>query len=230
MSVQQAVCTHCRARLRLLKRVVIGTRVRCPKCRKPFTIDDRPSPDGPESLRPAQASRQRMPLLRKLIYAGVAVTAFICLMAAGSLAYRTGLFDQSYNSKALVKPDTGGVASVSPPKAASAKHPGGGFLGGARAQEESLARSSGLYACINGNPMYDHHKAHGDAMYTDYAIYSPDPLCPTADNTDKTPSGSILIDFRNACSKWPVFHSGKLESKRRTASFSAALCPSWFVK
>src|SRR5262245_47594564 len=34
---------------------------------------------------------------------------------------------------------------------ASAKHPGGGFLGGARAQEESLARSSGLYACLRGN-------------------------------------------------------------------------------
>src|SRR5205814_6023280 len=57
---------------------------------------------------------------------------------------------------------------------ASAKHPGGGFLGGARAQEESLARTSGLYACINGNPMYAFHQAHSDAMYTDYAIYSPD--------------------------------------------------------
>lgn len=57
---------------------------------------------------------------------------------------------------------------------ASAKHPGGGFLGGARAQEESLARSSGLYACINGNPMYAFHQAHGDALYTDYVIYSPD--------------------------------------------------------
>jgi uncharacterized protein (TIGR02452 family) len=57
---------------------------------------------------------------------------------------------------------------------ASAKHPGGGFLGGARAQEESLARSSGLYASIRGNPMYDFHKAGGDAIYSDYAIYSPD--------------------------------------------------------
>lgn len=57
---------------------------------------------------------------------------------------------------------------------ASAKHPGGGFLGGALAQEESLARSSGLYACINGNPMYAFHQAHSDAMYSDYAIYSPD--------------------------------------------------------
>jgi len=57
---------------------------------------------------------------------------------------------------------------------ASAKHPGGGFLGGALAQEESLARSSGLYACIAGNPMYAYHQAQGDALYSDYAIYSPD--------------------------------------------------------
>ncbi|MFD0589016.1 TIGR02452 family protein [Paenibacillus sp. GCM10027627] len=31
---------------------------------------------------------------------------------------------------------------------ASAKNPGGGFLNGTRAQEESLARSSGLYPAI----------------------------------------------------------------------------------
>src|SRR5690348_12982156 len=30
---------------------------------------------------------------------------------------------------------------------ASAKHPGGGFLSGAQAQEESIARSSALYHC-----------------------------------------------------------------------------------
>jgi uncharacterized protein (TIGR02452 family) len=57
---------------------------------------------------------------------------------------------------------------------ASAKHPGGGFLGGARAQEESLARSSGLYACLVGNAMYDFHKVQGDPMYSNYAIYAPD--------------------------------------------------------
>lgn len=57
---------------------------------------------------------------------------------------------------------------------ASAKHPGGGFLNGARAQEESLARSSGLYACLAGNEMYEFHRARGDAMYSNYAIYSPD--------------------------------------------------------
>lgn len=57
---------------------------------------------------------------------------------------------------------------------ASAKNPGGGFQSGARAQEESLARSSALFACLDGNEMYDFHRARKDPMYTDYAIYSPD--------------------------------------------------------
>ena len=56
---------------------------------------------------------------------------------------------------------------------ASAKSPGGGFLNGARAQEEYLARSSCLYQCIRWNPMYAFHRANDDPLYTDYAIYSP---------------------------------------------------------
>jgi uncharacterized protein (TIGR02452 family) len=57
---------------------------------------------------------------------------------------------------------------------ASAKHPGGGFLGGSRAQEESLARSSALYVCIEGSPLYAYHQRSGDPMYSHYALYSPD--------------------------------------------------------
>src|SRR5208283_225998 len=56
---------------------------------------------------------------------------------------------------------------------ASAKSPGGGFLNGALAQEEYLARSSCLYQCIRSNPMYAFHRANNDPLYTDYAIYSP---------------------------------------------------------
>src|SRR5215203_1159690 len=37
---------------------------------------------------------------------------------------------------------------------ASAKNPGGGFLGGAQAQEESLARSSSLHACLERHITY----------------------------------------------------------------------------
>ena len=57
---------------------------------------------------------------------------------------------------------------------ASAKNPGGGFLSGARAQEESLARASGLYAMLLGDPMYDHHRSRKDPMYTTWVIYCPD--------------------------------------------------------
>jgi uncharacterized protein (TIGR02452 family) len=67
---------------------------------------------------------------------------------------------------------------------ASATNPGGGFLGGARAQEESIARSSGLYACLVGQAMYEFHRARHDPMYSHYAIYSPDvPVFRTDDGT-----------------------------------------------
>jgi uncharacterized protein (TIGR02452 family) len=56
---------------------------------------------------------------------------------------------------------------------ASATHPGGGFLSGARAQEEYLTRSSCLFECIRSNPMYDYHRKNYDPLYTDYVIYSP---------------------------------------------------------
>jgi uncharacterized protein (TIGR02452 family) len=57
---------------------------------------------------------------------------------------------------------------------ASAKNPGGGFLGGSQAQEESLARSSGLYACLKGNKMYSINKQlKSNGLYSDCLIYSP---------------------------------------------------------
>ncbi len=57
---------------------------------------------------------------------------------------------------------------------ASAKNAGGGFLGGAQAQEEALARSSALYPCLLTQPAYyDRNRANGSALYLDLAIYSP---------------------------------------------------------
>ncbi|MFD0688913.1 TIGR02452 family protein [Actinomadura fibrosa] len=58
---------------------------------------------------------------------------------------------------------------------ASAKNPGGGFLNGAHAQEEGLARSSGLYASLRAaGEFYDFHRAQRDLLYSDHMIYSPD--------------------------------------------------------
>lgn len=58
---------------------------------------------------------------------------------------------------------------------ASARHPGGGFLQGSQAQEESLARASGLYACIAPfRKMYDTNAHFPSCLYTDHMIYSPD--------------------------------------------------------
>lgn len=57
---------------------------------------------------------------------------------------------------------------------ASAKNPGGGFLGGAQAQEESLARSSSLYPCLTAHSaMYEFNRRGSSCFYSDQMIYSP---------------------------------------------------------
>lgn len=57
---------------------------------------------------------------------------------------------------------------------ASAKNPGGGFLNGAQAQEESLSRASGLYPCIvQMEEMYAYHRRLKTCLYSDYMIFSP---------------------------------------------------------
>lgn len=57
---------------------------------------------------------------------------------------------------------------------ASARRVGGGFLGGARAQEEDLCRASALYRCLETQrAYYDANRAAPDALYTDHHIWSP---------------------------------------------------------
>jgi uncharacterized protein (TIGR02452 family) len=57
---------------------------------------------------------------------------------------------------------------------ASARNPGGGFQNGAQAQEEAIARSSALYACLRtADEFYTHHRTNTDLRYSDRVIYSP---------------------------------------------------------
>ena len=91
----------------------------------------------------------------------------------------------SFNTKTIVTPDDTVTAIFnhnSPDKLAvlnfaSAKRPGGGFLSGANAQEESLARSSTLICSIGNDAakvMYEtNQRRDTKGIYTDAMLFSP---------------------------------------------------------
>lgn len=93
---------------------------------------------------------------------------------------------------------------------ASAKNPGGGFLRGAQAQEESLARSSGLYKSLLKCPeYYDYHRGNRSLLYSDRMIYSPG--CPVFKKDDGTLlSTSYIVDFITS----PAPNAGEIENKQ----------------
>jgi uncharacterized protein (TIGR02452 family) len=67
-----------------------------------------------------------------------------------------------------------GVTDVVVLNFASARNPGGGFLTGAKAQEEDLARCSALYDCLLTQPRYyEANRATRSLLYTDHLTYSP---------------------------------------------------------
>lgn len=69
---------------------------------------------------------------------------------------------------------SGGLADVVALNFASAKNPGGGFLSGAKAQEEDLSLCSALYACqLKAPAYYAANRACDSLLYTDHIIYSP---------------------------------------------------------
>lgn len=79
---------------------------------------------------------------------------------------------------------------------ASAKNPGGGFLNGSQAQEESLARSSALYASqMQAFEFYERHRGKASCLYSDAMILSPD--CPIFRDDDdsllETPQVATFI-------------------------------------
>lgn len=67
-----------------------------------------------------------------------------------------------------------GVVDVAALSFASARNPGGGFVTGAKSQEEDLARASALYPCLLTQwPYYQANREERSFVYTDHLIYSP---------------------------------------------------------
>lgn len=96
---------------------------------------------------------------------------------------------------------------------ASARRPGGGFLNGAAAQEESLARSSALYSSLTKHPdFYAAHQHPRDPRYSDRMIYSPD--CPVfRDDDGDLLSEPFAVDFITSAAP----NAGALSSRVRRA-------------
>ena len=93
---------------------------------------------------------------------------------------------------------------------ASAKNPGGGFLKGSQAQEESLARASGLYACINPlQGYYESNRLTRSCLYTDHMIYSPD-VPVFRDDDDILMERPVRVSFLTA----PAANAGAIRSNQ----------------
>lgn len=76
---------------------------------------------------------------------------------------------------------------------ASARNPGGGFLNGAQAQEESLARASALHACQQAaSQFYAFHRRQPDPRYSDRVIYSPSVPVFRSDDGDLLPRPHLV--------------------------------------
>ena len=91
--------------------------------------------------------------------------------------------------------------------------PGGGFLSGARAQEEALCRSSALFATLEGDAMYTAHSERPRGYdSTDWAILSPS--VPVFRSDDGKPLDRFwMLDFISSAA--PVAKRvGKPESAR----------------
>lgn len=97
--------------------------------------------------------------------------------------------------KAIFQAINSGKENVGVLNFASAKNPGGGFLNGATAQEESLARVSGLYATqLMNQDYYIINRKTDSMMYTDYMIYSKDVVFIKDDNL-KLIKNPITVDI-----------------------------------
>lgn len=93
---------------------------------------------------------------------------------------------------------------------ASARNPGGGFLNGSHAQEESLARSSALHASLlQARAYYEANREAPSPLYRDALILSP--RCPVF----RSDAGTLLEEVHHATFiSGPAPNAGALRDQR----------------
>jgi uncharacterized protein (TIGR02452 family) len=117
---------------------------------------------------------------------------------------------------------------------ANGVQPGGGFVGGARAQEEVLCRSSALYQTLIDDPMYEEHRKRPQQDSTDWAIYSPDVPVFRVDDGNELSHPSLLSFLTCAAPYAPEIgqpQAGDLLQKRihRVLAIARAFGPATLV-
>ncbi|MFD6912083.1 TIGR02452 family protein [Streptomyces virginiae] len=104
---------------------------------------------------------------------------------------------------------------------ASARNPGGGYVRGAKAQEEALCRASALYETLLEAPeYYEIHRAERSTFYTDRVIHSPGVPVFRDDR-----GGLLETPFRVGFLTSPAPNAGTIrrQEPERTAEIPAAL-------
>jgi uncharacterized protein (TIGR02452 family) len=99
-------------------------------------------------------------------------TAATCIEVTGesSMSAARRLYDEGAGENA-----GGNAGRIAVLNFASARNAGGGYLGGARAQEEDLCRVSALYTTLRQAPdYYAEHRASKDPFYSHRVVYSAD--------------------------------------------------------
>ena len=130
-------------------------------------------------LTPAQgeALLEKYPEISNMEHPNRPVSHVVHVWNCSTVAAIIKLFNEKTHDIAGLAPDEATLKNtkIAVLNFASAKNPGGGFLNGAMAQEESLAASSCLYQTLTAHEAYyQNNRACKSMMYTNHAIFSPE--------------------------------------------------------